>query len=458
VTDDAVSPPGADSAPQDAVAPLVDRLRAALKVPKADRGPDWEESTSRLVALAAVDYTKQEDESLALQAVALIGLAAARGCKGARKRSVDVLRWRDRQPPMLSTALADAEEAKAALKALAALRTDWVLGYVLANLGSAALADARGELMSWALANSPSLAFLLSALASKAKASGAAGGEALAAVLGILLKDENLSSRPLGDGFLAELTELVRAFSLQPATDAQPPGAAIGDRSVLQGHVLGALDRVTSMHPSRLLEPAAPLLLDAACALSRPLSSANTRATLATARRAIDLLRLTMSVGDGDSRNLAASIARQYAMALARSTEAADERDWLLRLASSASPDSATSSTLASPELALADAIAALLPDWDAFEMGSRDKPQVEQLAGQIGEIARLAGVERFGVPGDVVPYAPLQHHLTKQVEAPPLHVSVVKFGVRLRRRDGSERVILKALAAPHDAAREQAE
>lgn len=88
-------------------------LRALLDVPKP-KEESWQSEAGRAVSILAVEFLKETNEELALQSVALLGLAQSLGVKDARKRVIKLSRWSEAAPPPLTT-LAFKDEQQAAL-------------------------------------------------------------------------------------------------------------------------------------------------------------------------------------------------------------------------------------------------------------------------------------------------------------------------------------------------------
>jgi hypothetical protein len=443
---------GADVAPQPAnQAPkqgVLAELRRALAVPSGERPPSWEEETARLVALTSVDYMKQEDDAIALQDLALVNLAAARGCKGARKRVLDPARWRERPPPSLATGLESADEARAAIKALASLRAGWVINYVVAATNVLSLAPVRSDLLSWAAANSPNLETLLSSLNATWQDKADQDQSAVFDAAAFLLKPDVLTHYPLGDGFLAEVVDLVEHVHRTSASSGAPE--QIRRRSTMQAQVISALDWITSIQPATALKPVVPGVLQSAAKLSTQWAAPTRQSLLHILARATNLAALVLTVGNEVAQASAKAMAAQFAAAIPASLALPRERDALLRLAiAEAATDRRQTMQFRDAE-EMEQAVASLIPEWDIYAQAHAGEQEVQQLGRQIDKIAHLARIERFGVPGAVEAYDPFRHHLAESHGAPPLRIEVVRAGLRIVREDGTERVLLQALAAVH--------
>jgi hypothetical protein len=429
---------------------LLAQLRAALAIPKADRSPDWEEATAKLVALVAVDYLKQPDDSVALQELALVHLAGTKGCKAARKRELNPLRWRERLPPRLSETFAEADEAKAAVVGMSALRADWVIRFVLEELRSPSLAAARAELIGWAAANSSSLASLLRALVAAFPPSANDTRTVLLEATALLLRPEFLTTHAIGDDFLISLVDLIGQVATPRSVQEGADRAGSPRVESLAVQAVAALDTLTSVRPALLVRPASTALLREAGGRVPHWPTALKQAVTRVLQRVVSLLECLQSVDSSAAASLTAEVSKGYAAALPAAAKTMPERDALMRLGmlvTGSEEQSASAHVVAEMEQSLAT----LLAEWDAFATATGASAEVTQIGKQIEAVARLAHVERFGALGDVVAYEPLQHHLTGITDVPPLRVLISRSGVRKRRPDGSFRVILKALAEPRD-------
>jgi hypothetical protein len=209
------------------------------------------------------------------------------------------------------------------------------------------------------------------------------------------------------------------------------------------------VDAATAMRPHLLLDAAAPQALHAALALSGQLATTAKDGVLRVLQRAVDLLGVVLALGTESARSSTKLIAAAFAAALPESLKAPQERAALTRLATPDAAAERSNSEVASADTAIEEAIASLLSDWDAYASAHSVTPPLNQVRHQIDAIAHIARVERFGVPGEKVSYAPFHHHLTAPASTPPLQVEVLKPGIKITRLDGSERVLLMALAAP---------
>jgi hypothetical protein len=90
------------------------------------------------------------------------------------------------------------------------------------------------------------------------------------------------------------------------------------------------------------------------------------------------------------------------------------------------------------------DQIAAVLQSWERHKQTGDSNAELEAA---INYLAHKANVKTFGRVGEVVAFEPFAHYVIDPIEgkAPEL-VTIVTFGVRAEREDGSLRVISRAL------------
>src|ERR1035437_4034700 len=89
----------------------VSRLRELLTLPRP-KLEEWQTEAGRMVSLLAVQFPQEVDETRALSIVALVGLAAAKGVKEAKKKSLKLTRW-SKMPPSPVQALHHLDEQRA---------------------------------------------------------------------------------------------------------------------------------------------------------------------------------------------------------------------------------------------------------------------------------------------------------------------------------------------------------
>ena len=221
---------------------------------------------------------------------------------------------------------------------------------------------------------------------------------------------------------------------------------------VLVGQAIGAIDSLTSSRPGLLCEQRTSALLREASRYADLWSATTKQTAVRIFRRVIDLLEYLYSVNPEPNAEVVSGVARGYLSALSKKFEIRSQREQLTRLASALADLEPSGAAFSSAASEIEQSVAGLLVDWDSLvESGQRDASglEFEQFGRQIDNVARQAQIERFGTPGEVVIYEPLQQHLTMSTEAPPLRVRIRKAGTRKRRGDGTFRVVLKALADP---------
>ena len=428
----------------------VARLRAALAVSKSARSSDWEEATAKLVALTAVDYLKQRDDVLAFQQLALVLLAGTRGCKSARKRVMSPLRWREQPPPRLGDAFCDLDEAKAAVQGLSSLRAEWVVAYVMGELTAPTSQAIQFDLIQWAASNSPNLTSLLLVACDSFPPTTRETQKVLLDVVGMVLRQEVLLVHEVDASLFTTLVDIIGAVAKQGSA-ATTDIAAVHPHVDLVTQAVGAVDSLTALRPHLLCEQRTAALLRETAQYADRWSATTKHAALRIVRRVIDLLEYVHSAPPRLNAEVVSGVAKGYLSALSKKFDSRPEWEQLTRLAS-ATADLEADGVASSAASVIEQSLAGLLVDWDSLvesgQLGASTM-EIEQFGRQIVNLARQVHVERFGVPGDVVVYEPLQHYLTMSTEVPPLRVRIRKAGTRKRRDDGTFRVILKALADP---------
>lgn len=437
---------GPDERQQASASALLVRLREALAVPRDARPPAWEDETGRLIALISVDFVQQTDEATALQELALVHLAAARGNKSAKKRALNAGRWAQKEPPSITQVLVDADELRAGVKALVPLRASWVPDYVVTELTKPGSAPARDDLVEWGIRNASDLATFISMLAARANATQRKGW--LAETAAVALKPDRLSKVSMGPGFLVAIADLLGEFA--PETAATDEGdEALTARAALRVASVEALDIATAAMPSLLLQPAVARIVTAAMTpVPKPPASLLGRVAQIS-RRASDLLSWISIHGESAARAAARQTAAALFDALKANPSYADVCAAFRAIVDEDSPAAdGTCAAAMARSSELERAISSLLVQWS--EIAAPDmSDELRQIGEQIDLVAQLMSVQRDGEPGAVVNYEPLRQHLSQPAVPPPLRVRVLKPGVKVTRDDGTERILLKALVAP---------
>lgn len=416
------------------------RLRELLDKP-APKDNGWQEEAGRMVSLLVVQFQQEVDETKALTIVALIGLAAEKGVKKAKKKALKLTRWSKTQPPMLAT-LKHLDEQHAALRALSKIQSPWAIGFIEATLADPTTAqDLLPDLLKWASAASPTWASLV--------ARTYAGSLA------------NCMEVPRAIVILKEAPKLLRAPSLTPPEQiAETLGTLIRVIESLAGRFaedkkssMGMLQTGYQVHEQAWRDTPAllfqPVFLNVLPAMAKAIGTHKRRPpeSLDSALNATILL-----VGDSIARFGSVAV-QQYRQMVPIWLACYPNFQSQLKIAAAMAP-SLNSLLSDTPEIALEieqpylseAAFASLLPAWDAFVAGLPDPKQAASVSSMLEKAAGAANVDRDGVIGEVLAYNPLTHDLVDSAVQSPGKVKVLRSGVVVRRTDGSLRTLVRTL------------
>lgn len=425
---------------------LLAELRTALAIPPQERPGDWETETGKLVGLLAVDFNNQGNDTVALQEAVLITHAALRGNKAAGKRALPVARWAQSKPARISEVFTDPDEAKSAAKYMSQIRADWVLPYVRAELGVAALAHLRSDLGGWALRNAKDAASLLKELITPEEPPAPLAGW-LPDTLVSLLKAGIFVSKPCGESFMSAFHDTI-SLLLEETKPADPKDKnARRVISDVQALACEMADAASSINPPLLFHPAFPSILAKAKQASGAWPKAMQNCLAAISSRVVNQLGFLASTSPTARREELKDVVDSWQNVLPDFAEA-------IRARSAETPElkSLLDNSVGTPEPTTSAAypveqsITAMLPEWDDYLSRNLDDPVLSQLGHRMEELTRAVGVRRFGKPGEILDYQPLRHHLITAPASPPASVVVAKPGYLVARPDGSERILLKAL------------
>ena len=430
--------------PSSSVDPLVEvtptvRLRTLLKEPKP---PDaaWQEEAGRMVAMLAVGFS-QADDAQAFSTMAVIGLAAAKGVKEAKKRALNLARWSKTAPPNLES-LEDADEQIAAIAAMSKVKAPWAGSYLSVALSSGAV-DARviPDLLRWLRRETSDwVAF--------------AGGPYLAAVTNcsdsahahVVLKEGpkllRLTKAVQADRASETLALLARAIS--DCSHRYAGDAKVSVQLIASGFAI--LEQTWQTLPILLLQPA---MLNAIAQLSDAM-----RALKKPVPTCVDAALLTTLFLISDSINRFGDAAvRQFQSLVPLWSHAYPDFQKQLKLNAVTLPvlGRVTSTEVAAEEgsdqrYQAEAAFASLLPAWEVFVSDLPDPDSAASLTKMMHRAAGSVNVEMQGAVGEVVDYDPLSQHLADAGSAPPRQVRVVRAGVVARRQDGSVRTLVQML------------
>ena len=93
--------------------------------------------------------------------------------------------------------------------------------------------------------------------------------------------------------------------------------------------------------------------------------------------------------------------------------------------------------------------IASLVADWDDWKdyLGGDSDMAVKAIAGRIASLIQKLGIARYGKVREVTDYHPIRHSLVEGTPEPTSKVSIIKSGILVERVDGTQQVLLPAIA-----------
>jgi hypothetical protein len=425
---------------------LLEGLRLLLPTGKKRIDPTAADDIGRKVNLLAVHIPKAEDEQEALGALALIGVAIARGSKDAAKRKPRPARWADAKPPLLAI-LTDAEERLAAIQLLAPLRAPWAAGYALEQaLEPTTEKVVLASLVKWAATASATQADLLEAL--QAAISGATAAIEPARFLAVLkLISKELASTDIeaGPGFSQKLQALC-ALLINLESVRESPAKT---RAAFQNQLLVLLDTVTAREPAVLFDlETTGALATLAQATSKWSSPAN-KVLAALARRMLSITLQHVRLRGIDEATDVKQLLQHASSVLPVdkvATRFASERQRISQLRAP------IKTTVTEPEAnsrrqgTMQEHVASMAIAWDSLRRQLPDPAVGEEVSNLTDILLREARLERIGQVGDVVAFQPLEHYLAETPEHPPTQVRIAFPGIRAQRSDGSYRLITRSV------------
>lgn len=423
-------------------------LRSLLPLGKGKINPRSVEDVSRLVNRLAVNYPKEQDETIAMQCFALIGLAMAKGSKEAAKRKPRPVRWLNDAPPSLQILLND-DERQAAIKLLAPVKAGWVVPYAMQEATSVQTSkELANDFVKWASVASITQADLVNGLSNVIRAHQATSIERIRLVLKLGIKFLATGDTEAGAGFADEFADFASAVSDYSRDVDNSPKTTIE----LQGVALGLAEVISAREPSVLL---AQSTLRGLVILSQmpggwPKSLKKQLTTLSRRMLSISLQQAKMVGVDNcvDVRRLLAFAAQVLPIEKIASRFLSD-RELIKSLLAPMQEVPAKGDAEVSANTGLQEQMAALLLAWETFRSGLADPASANEVGSLVALVASKAKVEIFGARGEVVPFQPLQHFLGDASSTPPANVQIEIPGVRAVRSDESYRVLTRALVYP---------
>lgn len=420
----------------------VSRLRELLTLPKP-KLEEWQTEAGRMVSLLAVQFPQEVDETRALSIVALVGLAAAKGVKEAKKKSLKLTRW-SKTAPLPIQALPNMDEQRGAVQALSKIKSPWALTYVEQALASAELpAKLLPEFLHWGRVAAPDWATFVVKTYAGSLASCSQSNRAM-----LMLKEAPTLLRVAESVPVDKAAETIGQFILAIVSAADK----FSDDGKAAVSMLGAgfavYQQAWQATPALLLQPTMVNVLQLLGAAIKALKK-KPPGSVDTA-----LLATLSLVGDMVQR-FGANATEQFKLLIPMWIAAYPDFQKRVKISATFTPALAS---LLETESAKSESteqnynaestFARLLPAWDAFVADLPDANRAASLSAMLQQAAGTVGIAPMGEKGAVVSYDPLSHRLVAEEGESPSQVRIVRSGVHVQRPDGSVRVLVAALVA----------
>ena len=440
---------GADGNPaQPDAADLLMRMRDLLPAGAKKIESALAADVARQTHLLTICFAKEQDEAVALQCLALIGVAIVRGSKETAKRKPKAIRWTTNTPPSLQV-LASDEEKRAAIRLFPSITGTWIAPYAFREAANPSHGkDLVAELIKWAFKSAETNANLIEVLEEAFRTGVMIDIERIGLVLKVFLKCLAEAQMPIGVRFSEALLELAKSL----CTFCLISGATDKQKLALQSFGLALVDAVSSKEPAILFNPQTQQAVIALSTLSNGWKNPSEKLLQRLAGRMISISLLSAEMhgveGSSDIRSILALAAKALPLEKTGKTFAAQRaviKELLQPIATVEVGAPKTSAT----DSSMQEQVATLLLAWDAFRLSLPNAEIAKEIDYLIESISTKASVERFGQPGDIQAFHPLQHHLLDSEDSHPASVTIEVPGVRANRADGSFRILIKALAVP---------
>jgi hypothetical protein len=89
---------------------------------------------------------------------------------------------------------------------------------------------------------------------------------------------------------------------------------------------------------------------------------------------------------------------------------------------------------------------ARLLPSWNDFYRDQSDRVTLSLINSDLEAASRLNGIEFLGTEGELVPYDPVSHRLRNESGSVPIKVRIIRPAIIFRRANGTFRIIIPAI------------
>lgn len=429
-------------------ADLIIRTRELLAPGVKKIEPKLAGEVARQTHLLTICFAKEQDDTVALQCLALIGVAVVRGSKETAKRKPKAIRWTTNTPPSLQI-LASDEERRAVIKLLPSVTSTWVAPYAFREAANPSYGkDLVGDLVKWACKSAKTNADFIGALEEAFRGGVTMEMERIGVVLKVFLKCLGEAQVAAGARFPEAFLDLAIALN----SFCLISGATSKQRLALQSYGLALVDMISSKEPAVLFDPQTQRAIISLSTLSTGWNNPSDKLLQRLAGRMISISLLNSQIhgveGSSEIRDILAFAGKVLPLEKTGkifSAQRAVIRELLQPIASTG--DEAPKAS--SPDASVQEQIATLLLAWDAFRASLPNADIAKEIEFLIESISAKASVERLGQVGEIQSFHPLQHHLLDSDDFPPASIRIEVPGVRSVRSDGSFRVLIKALAVP---------
>jgi len=407
--------------------------------------PEWQAEISKLVGLAHVQSQKAEEKnSEVLRWMAIIKLAEDSGSKEAKKRQLNVVRFKNGLGSEFSLP-AEQNLREACLAVLEEVKADWCTEFVSREFSADYNSSkAFGSLVRWADRNASTPKIFLGCTVRPLIDSAA---ELNVKELGLKelqrhVKAKTFQGSQAATEFFCELTQCVTSILSARKGMASESG-------LLVSLVALCADRLSRVNPTGFVD-AGVLLCLVELAKSCPASAKKQldgliRTYTSFAASLVD--GLVTLVGDGT---------REYLHSILPLLEAAFPkfRSFLVTLSKRNTSISALINGNVNEVGQVAEgnheALCALLIRWRQFTPKNQGVSEdINALDDDIRRAAAAFGVDYLFAPNEEVMFDPIAHRLLDESIVLRSKVRVIRSGVRLTRPDGSSRVLYPALVEP---------
>jgi hypothetical protein len=424
---------------------LISRLREILSV-KKNISIEKQDEAGRLVALSAIQFQNENSNEIAFDLMALIYLAKIKGVKEAKKRTVNLSRWLETEPPFIGK-LKDSNERIAAIKGLSSVEFPWAINYIQSNfLNHTMEEDLATAFVMWGKSSSKDLAdFIID----------------IYVPLLTSIKDAKL--------FVKFLKESPKFFIPYTSSHSHELAIAINKLSIaiieslrnfqINKKEVILINQAAVTCLTECWQYAPPLLLQPnfVNAYKNVTSSLNKYKKIPTASfNKIESATINLIIekiptcGDLALKQLL-TMRKQWEETypnFQKLTKILSKKNTILNCFLENNVKSAQDHSI--DPIKSDSVFSALLPAWDRYkqELNENEKEAVETLTVLINKAANNANIESFGERGQLVYYDPLSHNLNSDVSHPPLMVRIIRPGVLFRRPDQSIRVLIQAFTS----------